>query len=47
MDPTLAIAVVGAVLRITDTCRNITRDMLGVIVDESVLSIYYIELEVR
>jgi hypothetical protein len=44
---TLAIAVVGAVRRITNTWRNVTRDMLRDIVDESVLYIYYIKLEVR
>jgi hypothetical protein len=44
---TLAIAVVGAVLGITNTWINVTRDMLQVIVDESVLSIYYIKLEVK
>jgi hypothetical protein len=43
---TLAIAVVGAVLRKTDTCRNITRDMLRDVVEESVQYIYYIKLEV-
>jgi hypothetical protein len=42
---TLAIAIVGAVLGITNTWRNVTRDMLRVIVDESVLYIYYIKLE--
>jgi transposase-like protein len=44
---TLAIAVVGAVLGITNTWRHVTRDRLRVIVDESVLYIYYIKLEVR
>ena len=42
---TLVIAVVGAVLVITNTWRNVTRDLLRVIVDESVLYIYYIKLE--
>jgi hypothetical protein len=44
---TLAIAAVGAVLGITDTCRNITRDMLRDVVDESVQYIYYVKLEAR
>ena len=39
---TLAIAVVGAVLRITGSCRNITRDRLRDVVAESVQYIYYI-----
>jgi len=39
---TLAIAVVGAVLGITNTWRNVTRDRLRVVVDESGLYIYYI-----
>ena len=42
---TLAIAIVGAVLGIKNNWRNVTRDILRVIVDESVLYIYYIKLE--